>query len=239
MSTGFGQPADIMEYTAPTGGVTKGVPVLIGGLFVIPADTASAGASFRGKTTGLFTAAKATGEAWAQEQPLFWDVANARATVDQTVGLPIGTVGVAALSADATGSVRLHGGSLAGRVIHIRKRFTVAQVNAGATLIPAIPGAKIRLLDAAAIAIGGAVTSVTTVDILATLSSASRKLVAFAQANLTQSALLRAGATGGTILADGASFTANDAGTGVTVGITGAAITVATNVDFIATYQLE
>jgi hypothetical protein len=55
-------------------------------------------------------------------------------------------------------------------MLTIRKRFTTAQVNAGATLLPAIPGLKYRLVDAYAIAVGGAMTTNTTADILATLS---------------------------------------------------------------------
>jgi hypothetical protein len=143
------------------------------------------------------------------------------------------------LTSDTTCKVRLNGVSVAGRMLTIRKRFTIAQVNAGATLLPGIAGAKYRMVDAFAIAVGGAVTSVTTVDILATLSSSSRKLVAFGQAALTQSALVRAGSAGGVILADGASFTANDVATAVTVGITGSAITVATHVDFTVLYAIE
>lgn len=121
----------------------------------------------------------------------------------------------------------------------LRTRLTIALVNAGATfLLPALPGVRWRLLDGAALAVGGAVTSVTTVDVIGTITT-TRKLFAFAQANLTQSTLLRAGATGGTLLADGASFTQNDAGKGVSVNVTGAAITVATHVDFFLEYVAD
>src|SRR5678815_474139 len=159
MSAKFIQPGDVMEFVAPTGGVTNGVPVLIGGFFVVPADTATATNAFRGKVSGVFLLAKATSETWSQEQPLFWDVANARATVDTTVGLPIGTASVSALSADTTGKIRLHATPLSGRILTFRKRVPIATINAGGTLMPAIPGTKYRLLDSWAIAIGGAVTS--------------------------------------------------------------------------------
>jgi len=117
--------------------------------------------------------------------------------------------------------------------------FTTAQVNAGATLVQAIPNHKIAMTDAYVIAIGGAAGAVTTVDILATLASVSRKLVAFAQANLTQSTRVLAGGTGGTTLADGASTSFNDVGTPITVGITGSAVTTATGFVFIIYYRLE
>ena len=123
-------------------------------------------------------------------------------------------------------------------VLSTRKRFTIAEVNAGATLVAAVTGKKIRMVNCKAIAVGGAAGAVTTVDVLATLST-GRKLVAFAQANLTQSTVLTAGGTGAAVLADGASYTANDAGTAVTVGKTGSNVTTATHIDVIFDYVLE
>jgi len=126
-------------------------------------------------------------------------------------------------------------------VISVRQRFTAAQIDAGAafTALTAKRNFKYRLIDAFAIAVGGAVGTVTTIDILATAAASSRKLVAFGQAALTQSALVRAGSAGGVILADGASFTANDANTAVTVFNTGADMTGATHVDFVVLVALD
>jgi hypothetical protein len=123
-------------------------------------------------------------------------------------------------------------------VFNIRQRFTIAQVNAGATLVAAVSGKSIRMVGCKAIAVGGAAGAVTTVDILGT-STTSRKLVAFAQANLTQSTVLADGGTGGTVLADGASYTANDVNTAVTIGKTGSNVTTATHIDVIFVYVLE
>lgn len=120
----------------------------------------------------------------------------------------------------------------------LRTRFTISEVNAGATILAAVSGLKYRLLDCFVIAVGGAVGAVTTVDVLGTQST-SQKLVAFAQASLTQSTLLRAGASGAAILADGASFVQNDANTAITIGKTGATITTATHIDVVLTYALE
>ncbi len=125
-----------------------------------------------------------------------------------------------------------------GNVLNVRKRFTVAEVNAGATLVPAVTGKSIRMVACKAISVGGAAGAVTTVDVLGTLST-ERKLVAYAQANLTQSTVLVDGGTGGAVLADGASYTANDAGTAVTVGKTGSNVTTATHIDIIFDYVLE
>lgn len=124
-------------------------------------------------------------------------------------------------------------------VRQIRARFTIAQVNAGAEVLPALAGYKYRMVDAAAIAIGGNVATATGVDLTATLST-SRKLVAFKTAGLTQSTLLRAGtATNGVLLADGASFTANDANTAITVIKDGSDVATATHIDILLTYIVE
>ena len=128
--------------------------------------------------------------------------------------------------------------NVVGNVLSVRKRFTIAEVNAGASLVAAVAGKAIRMIDCKAIAVGGAAGAVTTVDVLGTVST-SRKLVAFAQANLTQSTVLTAGGTGAAVLADGASYTANDAGTAVTVGKTGSDVTTATHIDVIFDYVLE
>lgn len=123
-------------------------------------------------------------------------------------------------------------------VRNIRTRFTIAQVNSGATLLPAVAGFKYRMVDGAMIAVGGAAAAHTTIDILGTQSSGV-KLVAFAVANTAQSAVLKPGVTGAAVLADGASYVACDANTAITVGKTGSSITTATHIDFIFSYVLE
>jgi hypothetical protein len=130
-------------------------------------------------------------------------------------------------------------GAQHGSTLTIRKRFTVAEVNAGATILPAAPGLRYRMVDASIIAVGGAATAHTSIDIIGTVSTA-RKLVAFLVAGTTQSTLLRAGAaTNGVILADGASFTANDANTAVTIGKTGTDVATATDIDISFSFVVE
>lgn len=120
-----------------------------------------------------------------------------------------------------------------------RIRVALADLNAGLVLLPALPSFGYRLIDVTYQAIGGAVAGTTTVDILATLSGASRKLVAVAIAALAQSAVVRAGAANAVVLADGASFTRNDINTAISIAVTGAAATTATFVDIIITYAVE
>lgn len=124
-------------------------------------------------------------------------------------------------------------------VRQLRTRFTTAEINAGATVLAALPGYKYRLVDAAAIAIGGNAATVTSVDLTATLST-SRILVSFLVAGLTRSTLLRAGAaTNGVLLADGASYTANDANTAVTIIKAGSDMATATHIDLLLSYVIE
>lgn len=130
------------------------------------------------------------------------------------------------------------GAIVTGLVLNKRTRFTIAEINAGATLLAAVTGYKYRMVNCSAIAVGGAAAAVTTVDILSTQTS-SVKLAAFAQANLTQSTVLKPGVTGCAVLADGASFVANDSGAAVTVGKTGSDVTTATHVDINFTYVIE
>lgn len=141
---------------------------------------------------------------------------------------------------DVNGAVIAHLGTVSlGLEYHKRIRVAVASVNAGFELLPAIPGYSYRMSGMREIAVGGAVASVTTVDILGTQATSSVKLMAGAQANLTQSTVISAGGTGGAVLADGASFMVCDANTNITCNITGSSITTATNVDFLLNFVIQ
>lgn len=139
------------------------------------------------------------------------------------------------LAFSESGSARL---IVPGVVYYIRTRFTIAQVNAGVTLLAALAGYKYKMVDGAMIAVGGAAAAHDTIDILGTVSTA-RKLVAFAVAQTAENTLLKPGVTGAAILAAGASYTANDANTAITVGKTGSSITTATHIDVLFSYVIE
>jgi hypothetical protein len=127
-----------------------------------------------------------------------------------------------------------------------RTRVTLAQLNAGFTLLAAIAGFKYRLIDCALIAIGGNATTGTSVNVIGTRAAAPVQLIVAAVARLTQSTRLRTGtpfATAGaeslTTLADGASFTQLDVNTAITVITVGTAMTVMTNIDVDLTFAIE
>lgn len=131
-------------------------------------------------------------------------------------------------------------------LLNLRTRVTLAQLNAGYTLLPAIPGYKYAMRDCKMIAIGGAATTGTSVNVIGTRAAAPVQLFVAAVAGLTQSTVLRAGspfATAGTAsivcLADGASFTDLDANTAVTVITVGTAMTVMTNIDVELSYVVN
>ena len=120
-----------------------------------------------------------------------------------------------------------------------RTRVTLAQVNAGFALLPALPGVRWRVTDASVIAIGGAVLAATSVNINGTRAAAAVQLLAVAVAALTQSALVRAGAANATILADGASFTQLDANVAVNLAVVGVPATTATAVDVLLEFVAD
>ena len=120
-----------------------------------------------------------------------------------------------------------------------RTRVTLAQMNAGFTLLPARVGVKWRVLDAVVIAIGGNATAGTSVNIIGTVAGSAVQILVAAIAALTRSALVRIGAANAVILADGASFTAMDANTAVTCITVGTAMTTSTAFDVLLTYVAD
>lgn len=131
-------------------------------------------------------------------------------------------------------------------VMNLRVRATLAQINAGLTLLAASPGFAYRVIDLMLTAVGGAAAGATDVRVLGTRAAGSVALGIAAVAGLAQSTDLRLGspfATAGTAsivsLADGASRTPLDANTPITIGKTGATLTGPTAIDVVLTYALE
>jgi hypothetical protein len=118
-----------------------------------------------------------------------------------------------------------------------RQRLTLLQINAGFTLLPALPGVRWQLTDWVMIALGGNATSATSINIIGTSGAAAVQLAVAAVAGLTRSAVLRAGAANATVLADGASFLPMDVNTAITAITVGSALTVSTGIDIFADYM--
>lgn len=240
----FKQPGETLTLVAPYNR-SAGQGALVGGIFGVAVTDVTSGDEAAFDVEGVFSLPKATG-AVSQGDPIYWnDTTKVVSTVD-SVGPLIGSATADALSGDATCDVRLNEGALGmaqayADVNYVRpfyKAASTAQVNAGVEIVAAVPGYKIQVLDAWAIAVGGNAATVTTVDLLGTQSASGAKLVAWAQANLTRSAMVRAGATGGTLLADGASFAACDEETALTLGKTGSDLATATGITVGGYYRL-
>ena len=133
------------------------------------------------------------------------------------------------------------GSIVTGFALNLRIRATTAEINAGLLLLPALAGYKYRITDLTLIAIGGAAATATSVDIVTTRGgSAARPFVA-AVAALTRSTVVKPNTANVTVLADGASFVANDENTGVYVSkqAAGSNLATATHIDVNLTYVIE
>ena len=237
MDTTFVQDGEIVDYT-PAAAVVAGDMVFRGNMAYQVVTSAAVGQSVGLRHCGVIRLTKGSSTVFSIDAggEVYWDSSTELASTDVTkpfVGVAVG----GGANGDTYVDVMMNVKSLSTRILRVRA--TTAQVNAGLTLLPAIPGRKYRLHDVSLIAIGGAAATATSVDILATQSTSSVKLLAAAVAGLTQSTVLRAGAANAAVLADGASFVANDVNTAITIGKTGSALATATNIDVLLTYSVE
>ena len=111
MSTSYVSQGDVLNFTAPSGGVTAGVPVLIGALVVIPQTTAAQTVAFDGYITGVHSVPKTDSQAWTEGALVYLDNTNHCFTTTSTSNTRAG-VAVAAVASTAgltTGIVRLNG----------------------------------------------------------------------------------------------------------------------------------
>lgn len=109
MAKTFIQEGCTLTFTAPTGGVTAGTPVLIGNVLAVPAATVAQTLPFEGCTEGVHSLVKATGTAWTEGCLLYWDDSAKKITTVSTSNYRIGFAVVAAASGDTTGKVKLSG----------------------------------------------------------------------------------------------------------------------------------
>jgi len=172
MASNFVQEGCQVTVTAPTGGVTSGVGVLIGDLFGVSLNTAIAGANCDIATDGVWDLAKTSAQAWAVGDKIYWDDANKKADNTATAGARhIGQATAAATNPSSVGRVRLNGNgaprSLSAAVAPASKNtagavtYTAAELLGGiivrdpngagrtdilptaALLVAAVPGARV------------------------------------------------------------------------------------------------
>ena len=112
MAKNFIQEGDVLEFVAPSGGVTSGTCVKIGDLLVLALDTAAVGVKFRGRRTGVISHAKLSAQAWTEGQQVNWDDTNKRFTTVTTGNYRAGVAAAVAANPSATGEVVLAGVNL-------------------------------------------------------------------------------------------------------------------------------
>ncbi|WP_426751579.1 DUF2190 family protein [Myxococcus sp. Y35] len=103
------QSGDVLEFTAPSGGVVSGGLYVIGALPVVAAADADAGALFQGQRVGVFTLPKATGQEWSEGAALYWDDTAKNCTTTSTSNTRIGYAAAAVASGATSGAVLLSG----------------------------------------------------------------------------------------------------------------------------------
>jgi predicted RecA/RadA family phage recombinase len=108
----FVQEADVLTFTAPTGGVVAGTGVKIGDILVIPTISAAQTELFTGQRVGVVEHAKLSAQAWTEGQQVNWDDTNKRFTTVTTGNFKAGVAAAAAANPTATGKVLLSGVSL-------------------------------------------------------------------------------------------------------------------------------
>lgn len=102
---------EVLDITAPSGGTTSGVGVLIGtALFGIAVTTNAQGDTVAVHTTGVFDHAAethATDQAWSVGDLVYWDNTNKRLTKTSSGNTLVGYAVAAKASTAATGRFRI------------------------------------------------------------------------------------------------------------------------------------
>ena len=150
----------------------------------------------------------------------------------ETTTIAIGKAATAASVTTLNGAVK---GEAEGYMVHsLVVDASAAEIRAGHVLVTVPAGRQFQLVDLKQIAIGGTATTSTTVDI-----AGSATIAATDVASLVDSTVVPVSDSGVTVLADGASFTAQSAGTDITVNDTGGgALAGCTSIRFIISYLL-
>ncbi len=155
-----------MPFTAPTGGVVSGIPVLIGSLLAVPATDKAETLTFDGRVTGVFRYTKTASQAWTEGQKIYWDTravgsGGQRFTSDGTQGPLVGVAAevVAGGAGDTEGEVRLNGAAPAAS-----EGPQAAEADLAGTLTGTTDGTLVDVAAAAAATAGGSTPTAAQVD---------------------------------------------------------------------------
>lgn len=108
MANNFVSRSTVLQYTAPSGGVTGGSVVQVGDIFGVAVATEPAGGLVSVATTGVYDIAKAN-VVIPHGSAVYWDADNSRVTTARTAGRMIGVAWEPATQAATTVAVQLLG----------------------------------------------------------------------------------------------------------------------------------
>ena len=103
------QEGKLLEFTAPAGGVTKGVGLHIGSLFFVPTVTAAQTVKFVGLVEGVVEHNKTAAQAWTEGVKIYFITATSLMTTAAGGNTLVGVASVAAANPSSTGFVRIDG----------------------------------------------------------------------------------------------------------------------------------
>lgn len=109
------QPGDVLELTAPAGGVVNGTGYKIRGFFVVATVTAAAGERFNGALEEVWPLAKVTAEPWLEGTLIYFNTGTAQCS-SLSVGGTLSLIGGATRNeavGTTVGYVRLNGQAIA------------------------------------------------------------------------------------------------------------------------------
>ncbi len=109
----FVQSGDLIEATAPAGGVTSGGGTLIGALFGVAVGNAPEGQPFTLATKGVYDLPKRLSATFATCGAVSWDISAKRCDAPGSGRYPVGVAVEAAGNGASTVTVRLDGVSTA------------------------------------------------------------------------------------------------------------------------------
>lgn len=104
----FVKPGHVMTVTLAAAALS-GDLIVAGSMFGVAATSGAQGTDIEVALGGVYNLPKAAAQAWTQGVPVYWDATNKVATTTSASNTKIGVAGLAALSADTFGLVRLNG----------------------------------------------------------------------------------------------------------------------------------
>lgn len=107
MAANYIQEGDVLTLTAPYT-VTSGQGAQVGSQFAVALKDITNATEGEFATSGVWSLAKTSAQAWTVGQKIYWDNSNKRCDSDGTVGILIGVATAAAANPSSTGNVKLN-----------------------------------------------------------------------------------------------------------------------------------